>query len=318
MRSGLASEPAKQLFSQARQEHIAGPSRQVPPEVLLRMSQLERAVELGRGPTKLKDSCVVEEVARVDTNDHTESFPGPHPWARALSHRMNMVVVCCWWMLRGIEAATVRLDQAWAEITHSRRTAFITLPCTKTDIVGLCVTRSHPCCCHVTPKLCPFHALQRHLDWGSTVNISNITRPSRSSGQSSRTGATMQRPGPGGMPMERFCEHVCRVSGAQMLTRRGFPLDTVQLIGRWGSDAIKVCVCVQEAPLHRGDPHFRPKEITKPQQVRQMVEHYLETLRRKFGFNTITKVVYLPGVSETSIDSTHWHSICGWPYGLAD
>ena len=57
------------------------------------------------------------------------------------------------------------------------------------------------------------------------------------------TGATMQRPGPGGMPMERFCEHVCRVSGAQMLTRRGFPLDTVQLIGRWRSDAIKVCVC---------------------------------------------------------------------------
>ena len=45
---------------------------------------------------------------------------------------------------------------------------------------------------------------------------------------------------------------VCRVSGAQMLTRRGFPLDNVQLIGRWGSDA-----------------------------------------------------------------STHWHSICGWPYGLA-
>ena len=84
------------------------------------------------------------------------------------------------------------------------------------------------------------------------------------------------------------------------------------------SRGVCVCVCVQEAPLHRGDPHFRPKEITKPQQVRQMVEHYLETLRRKFGFNTITKVVYLPGVSETSIDSTHWHSICGWPYGLAD
>ena len=100
--------------------------------------------------------------------------------------------------------------------------------------------------------------------------------------------------------MERFCEHVCPVSGAQMLTRRGFPLDTVQLIGRWGSDAIKVYV--QEAP----------------QQVREMVEHYLETLRRKFWVvNTNTKVVHLPGVSETSIDSTHWHSIRGWPYGLA-
>ena len=70
------------------------------------------------------------------------------------------------------------------------------------------------------------------------------------------------------------------VSGAQMLTRRGFPLDTVQLIGRWGSDAIKVYV--QESPLHRGDEFHRPDELNKPEQVREMVEHYLETLRTKF------------------------------------
>ena len=66
--------------------------------------------------------------------------------------------------LRGIEAASVMLTQAWTEITHSGRNAFITLPCTKTDIVGLCVTRSHPCSCHRSPRLCPFHALRRHLD----------------------------------------------------------------------------------------------------------------------------------------------------------
>ena len=64
------------------------------------------------------------------------------------------------------------------------------------------------------------------------------------------TGTTMTRNGPNGTALQRFCEHVCRVSGAQMLTRRGFPLDTVQLLGRWGSDAIKVYV--QETPLQRG------------------------------------------------------------------
>ena len=126
----------------------------------------------------------------------------------------------------------------------------------------------------------------------------------------------MTREGPNGILFDRFCEHVCRVSGAQMLTRRGFPLDTVQLIGRWGSDAIKVCV--QEAPLHRGDEFHRPDELTKPEQVREMVEHYLETLRTKFWVvNSLTKVVHLPGVSESSCDNAHWHTICGWPYGFA-
>ena len=43
-----------------------------------------------------------------------------------------------------------------------------------------------------------------------------------------------------------------------------------------------------------------------------MVEHYLETLRTKFWVvNTVTKVVHLPGVSESSCDNTHWHTICG-------
>ena len=101
-----------------------------------------------------------------------------------------------------------------------------------------------------------------------------------------------------------------------MLTRRGFPLDTVQLLGRWGSDAIKIYV--QEAPLFRGDPHHRGQENDKPEQIREIVEHYLETLRQKFWVvNTMTKMIHLPGVSETSTDSTHWHTICGWPYGFA-
>ena len=152
---------AKLLFSQARQEHVAQTHTPVPPEVILRMTQAERAVERGRGPSKLKDSFYVEDIARISTTDR--EFPTQIKWAMGLSHRIDMVIICCWWLLRGIEAASVMLNQAWTEVTHAGRMAFITLPCTKMDIVGLCVTRSHPCSCHRSKALCPFHALHRHL-----------------------------------------------------------------------------------------------------------------------------------------------------------
>ena len=61
------------------------------------------------------------------------------------------------------------------------------------------------------------------------------------------TGTTVERPGPAGDPRPRFSQHTCRVSGAQFLTRLGYSLEAVQLIGRWGSDAIKCYI--QEAPL---------------------------------------------------------------------
>ena len=84
-----------------------------------------------------------------------------------------------------------------------------------------------------------------------------------------------------------------KVSGAQMLTRLGLRLETVQLIGRWGSDAIKVYV--QETPLHHGNSFFSSPDIDKPRQVREMVKHYLETLKNKFWIvNTATGVVHLP------------------------
>ena len=152
---------AKLLFSQARQEHVAQTHTPVPPEVILRMTQTERAVERGRGPSKLKDSFYVEDIARIGTTDR--EFSAQIKWATGLSYRIEMVIICCWWLLRGIEAASVMLNQAWTEVTHSGRTAFITLPCTKMDMVGLCVTRSHPCSCYRSKALCPFHALHRHL-----------------------------------------------------------------------------------------------------------------------------------------------------------
>ena len=99
---------AKLLFSQARQEHVAQTHTPVPPEVILRMTQAERAVERGRGPSKLKDSFYVEDIARIDTTDR--EFPTPIQWTTRLSHRIDMVIICCCWLLRGIDSASVMLN----------------------------------------------------------------------------------------------------------------------------------------------------------------------------------------------------------------
>ena len=50
-----------------------------------------------------------------------------------------------------------------------------------------------------------------------------------------------------GKILERFGEHVMRISGAQFLSRRGVKLYIIQLVGRWGS--LSVLRYVQEAPL---------------------------------------------------------------------
>ena len=75
------------------------------------------------------------------------------------------------------------------------------------------------------------------------------------------TGAELTRPDPQGQLLHRFNEHVCRVSGSQFLTRIGYPLETVQLIGRWGSDVVRryvqeaACIGIIVKTGHQQEPH---------------------------------------------------------------
>ena len=59
-------------------------------------------------------------------------------------------------------------------------------------------------------------------------------------------------------------------------------------------------VCAGSPITSRRSTFSSRGEITKSHQVRETVEYYFETLRRKcWVVNTITKEVHLPGVSET-------------------
>ena len=133
------------------------------------------------------------------------------------------------------------------------------------------------------------------------------------------TGTTMERPGPAGDPRPRFSQHTCRVSGAQFLTRLGYSLEAVQLIGRWGSDAIKRYI--QEAPLqlqHVANPRApAPTEMTS-QHLRNLVQREVQALQHQYWIcNPMTKVCHVPAVPETCIDNARWVTLCGWNYGTS-
>ena len=132
------------------------------------------------------------------------------------------------------------------------------------------------------------------------------------------TGAQLTRPGPQGQPLQRFNEHVCRVSGAQFLTRLGYPMETVQLIGRWGSDAVKRYVQDTPPSCATGSTSARTTVNRIPTQkaVQGMVKKYLEAISGKCWIkNTSTNVVHISGAPQFSTENIHWHTLCGWKYG---
>ena len=111
------------------------------------------------------------------------------------------------------------------------------------------------------------------------------------------TDTPLTRPGPHGEPLPRFGEHVCRVSGAQFLSRLGYSLEAIQLIGRWGSDAVKRYI--QEAPLAATPNHLlAPQSMDRPD-LQQLVRTELERH---------------PSGTRDSANS-RWRTLCGWHYG---
>ena len=55
----------------------------------------------------------------------------------------------------------------------------------------------------------------------------------------SASGEAIERPDEQGIMVPRFGGHVFRVSRAQFLSRQAVPVGTIQLLGRWTSNAIE-------------------------------------------------------------------------------
>ena len=147
---------APQVFSMARQQHVTL-VKQLSMDIELLIKQTLRSIERGLGPPTLKDAFTVEDLA-------SNSGPTPPHWIDDTYDCTLATIVCCWWMLRGIEVAAAKREHVWFETTPFGRMAFFTLPCHKTDTIGMCVARSHPCmCADGLAHLCPYHTLEQYI-----------------------------------------------------------------------------------------------------------------------------------------------------------
>ena len=150
-------------FSRALQEHRQLTKQHPTPFVQSLIKNVIRSITRGTGPTAFKDSFEVELLNRAyDLNSLRRE---PHHWSEDPSHSRDATLICCWWLLRGIEAAAASTKHVWHQNTRDENTTFITLPVQKNDTTGACVSRGHSCLCRTAPHLralCPHHAMIRH------------------------------------------------------------------------------------------------------------------------------------------------------------
>lgn len=186
----------------------------------------------------------------------------PEPWAPLgpIGPR-NAMVTGAFWLLREIEISTTRACMVEVFIpADGIPRARWHLPVSKSDQQALGVARTHGCACPLEgPPLsaCPVHAVWDQLlllrsrfpgrwqgrkpDWnlplfpacdGSVCNKVAVVATIAAAADLLR----VPRSAPDGS--ERVSGHSLRVTGAQGLAKAGVDLWAIQLLGRWGSDAV--------------------------------------------------------------------------------
>jgi len=214
--------------------------------------------------------------ARAFPLELLSTLPGDHaPWVgRGPIGPRNLMVVGAYWMLREIEASSLRA--ALVEVTLSAAGAprvLMHLPASKTDQAAAGAARSHGCGCR--PGSPPSPGCPAHAAWDQLLELRRRFPDSWHDGRPSRdlplfpdvegracdktavvatlvAGADklgLPRSAPDGS--ERISGHSLRATGAQGLAKAGLELWALQLLGRWGSDAI--VSYVREAHLARSE-----------------------------------------------------------------
>ena len=196
-------------------------------------------LHLESAPVNFDDALKLTAVRLVLPEDVRLPFPGP------------TAIGASWFLLRGIEVSNVRCQ----DVTFSRdpRQVTLQLPVSKADPEAKGCARTHCCICYKSREpLCVYHAL---LDIVMALQKGQAFRPEAylfgtegrmptarqvtalakccaiTLGQESlddwHAGA-----------LDRWAQHSFRVAGAQFLARCGIDVAVIQLIGRWGSNAI--------------------------------------------------------------------------------
>ena len=221
------------------------------------VKEVVRSVKRGLGPAKLKDSFDVWSLQAATISEDDEPFS-----LDSVEHCTDMAIIGCWWMLRELEMSAAKAHHLYVD----GGLANLLLPVHKTETAGSLSVRSLGCACKDSQlRLCPWHAVERHLVWvynhGSYRSQRHFPLFPDENGQHpskqrvisafhsvlSAVGIDLWRTDEHGSPKARFGGHVLRVSGAQFLASAGISLQHIQLLGRWSSLAVQRYV--QLAPL---------------------------------------------------------------------
>ena len=326
-----------------------------------------RSIQRGAGVTKLKDAFNGMLVGAVPISEIVEPFCLDN-----VSHCRDMVVLGLWFMLREAEMANAKA----LDLQLSGRDVTITIPLHKTDQQGQMTQRCLSCTCGVRiHNMCVWHAAERHTlrleahprrGTGTTFPLFPTSDGLTASKQQLieafrsvilRTGTDLERPGPNGLPLQRFQGHCLRVSGAQMLTAAGVEMSLVQLLGRWTSSAIQrytqdsALVRVPQIPQQILAPDHQPGTVrvtmaapstpcpepavpegpklkaAKPKAsasgergLRAELERLREAITRPgetFVFRPRARILHRASSVEDHNIPASWRTTCGWAYGLS-
>lgn len=326
-------------FNWAWQNHLNVTGKQPDPELKRLLKQYLRSIRRNAGETTSKNAFPV-----ID-----------YPWRDLINSRptdeqyfAGCIIVGCWFMLRGTELRNLRRQHI--QINTTNKIIELQLPQQKTDQIGRGCRRRITCVCKsfTIDIPCPFHlglnlthAFDRRrqdpaqlepaffLSDNSLKQLSHAELVHQMNLVATRLGEQTMDRNPDNTLKPRFGQHTMRVSGAQLLTHIQIDTHLIQLLGRWGSDAIKFYVQDAQANTHSITGQRRVLPITQQstespllhelsQQVKELRDSFTN-LTHPFVRNEDAKPKCLhrrqPADCTANSIPVTWAATCGWPYG---
>ena len=168
-----------------------------------------------------------------------------------------------WFMMREVEAANARISDVTVKVHDGKPRVCWALPASKTDQRAVGVSRAHGCLCGASPRpSCPAHAAWAHI---TELKARFGELPADSPFFPDARGRTCTKEAMASTLVEaarfldapiesatgRITGHSMRVTGAQGMASAGLDLWAIQLLGRWGSMAVRTYV--REAHLDQAE-----------------------------------------------------------------
>ena len=364
---------AQNYFYEATARHLIETGFPVSVLIKKAIKAALRSIRRGLANSDQKRAMNIEFIPSRNSWNCSSPFPAlPGTWATApQGHALDPFAVCIlgsWFICREIELAAARVRDL--KLNRDLCTVSWNLPASKTDTAATGVCRTHGCSCSSDSAtynhLCPFHCAAQHLDNlraffhdieeahfqtlflfptsdGTTMDKDGTIRAIRLCAE--LAGSALTYVDARGQERQAFGGHALRVSGSQFLARHGVDTYLIQLIGRWGSNAI--LRYIQQAPLalqHRlasslaHNPNIMAGPALQDQgprldaaQVHTVLKETFEELRRDlktvqilatqekelFIINVTTQCVHRPDPFEQQKPTAEWKAQgCQWRYGL--